>query len=105
MKLRVALAVAAAVSVLAWSPVRTAQADEHHGWGDYDHHHDWHSADWWHAHYPGWVWEHHPEWAERSRKRPRPRTDLAPNSSGVSGGCASDRRRVGGGHRWINSRF
>jgi hypothetical protein len=58
------LAIAAAVAVLASVPTRAARSEEHHGWGDYGDHHEWHDADWWHAHSPGWMWEHHPEWAE-----------------------------------------
>ena len=62
--LRTIFAVAAAVAVLGSVPARMAQAEEHHGWGDYDDHHVWHSSEWWHGHRPGWFWGHHPEWAE-----------------------------------------
>jgi hypothetical protein len=64
MKLRLAFAIAAGVAVLGLAPMRAAHADEHHGLGAYDQHHEWRSADWWHAHAPGWTWQHHPQWAE-----------------------------------------
>jgi hypothetical protein len=37
---------------------------DHDRWGAYGPDHTWHEADWWHDHDRGWMWTHHPEWAE-----------------------------------------